>query len=100
MSRCRNRLAYIKGALMPSNTSRAARLLASSAVFALLACPQAIASPNSALIQNGLAAMKRGDFQHSCASFATAAAKTKDFTFGIKSHATMNVNTDPSEAAA
>lgn len=90
---------------MLSSTSltalRLSAAVAISAVCALLVSAHpAVASPNSALIQNGLSAMKRGDFYHSCESFATAAARTKDFTVGIKSHAAMNVNLDPSQAAA
>ncbi len=57
------------------------------------------ASPNAGLIQVGLDAMKQGNFRQSCTDFATAAARTDNFTAGIMVHATMTNQPDPATIA-
>lgn len=43
--------------------------------------------------------MKHGDFSQSCSLFATAAARSGNFTRGIKRHAAMSVSIEPAQIA-
>lgn len=58
----------------------------------------ALAQPreaNKALLQQGLAAMKQGEFRTACASFAKLAARTEDFTSGVTPHAAQASSVRP-----
>lgn len=74
--------------------------LANISALVLFVCVHpALATSNSGLVQSGVDAMKRGDFAHSCSYFATAAARSNNFTVGIKPHAAMASTTDPTTVA-